>query len=260
MISWEEAVRRLKADPANAELVRACYYDDPLTDAAARFYASGEWKAVRRRIGRGGGRALDIGAGRGISSYALARDGWQVDAIEPDPSGEVGRGAIEALARAAGLSIQIHGSYGETLPFDDGSFDLVYLRQSLHHARDLAGFCAEASRVLKRGGRFIATREHVLQRDEDLQTFLESHPLHSQYGGENAYTLDTYRAAFEAAGLVLESVIEPYSSIINLAPTDPRSLFSGFDIFGIRRRRRIARLNRTGLYPGILYTFVCHRD
>ena len=42
-------------------------------------------------------QALDLGAGRGISSYALAREGWQVTALEPDPSMLIGAGAIRSL-------------------------------------------------------------------------------------------------------------------------------------------------------------------
>ena len=37
-------------------------------------------------IPRKAGRALDLGAGNGILSYALAREGWSVTAVEPDPS------------------------------------------------------------------------------------------------------------------------------------------------------------------------------
>ena len=48
MITWEEAVEQLRRDPAQEELVRSCYYDDPLIAAAERFAASEEWEAVLR--------------------------------------------------------------------------------------------------------------------------------------------------------------------------------------------------------------------
>ena len=187
--TWEEAVLWLKAQPEEVELVRACFFDDPLIDAAERYYASSEWDAVRKLTGPTGGRALDVGAGRGISSYALARDGWQVTALEPDPSAVVGAGAIEQLATASNLPIEVVRDWGESLPFPDASFDLVYGRQVLHHARDLPTLCAEMARVLKPAGTFIATREHVIFKDADLAVFLAEHPLHRLYGGENAYRL-----------------------------------------------------------------------
>ena len=216
--TWEEAVLWLRAQPDQVELVEACFYDDPLIDAVQRYYATKEWEAVRQLTGPAGGRALDVGAGRGISSYALARDGWQVTALEPDPSDIVGAGAIKQLADATKLPIDVVEEWGETLPFSDASFDLVYGRQVLHHARDLATLCAEMARVLKPGGTFLATRENVIFKDADLAVFLAGHPLHGLYGGENAYRLAEYTGAIKAAGIRLTHVLNPWASDVNLHP------------------------------------------
>src|SRR5581483_10567570 len=177
-ITWEEAVQWLREQPDQQALVAACYFDDPLTEAATRFWASAEWKAITALLPTPRGAALDLGAGRGISAYALARDGWEVTALEPDPSCLVGAGAIRSLSKASGLSIGIVTEYSENLPFGDESFDLVNCRQVLHHARDLRQSLREIFRVLKRGGTMISTRDHVISRHEDLQLFLDSHPLH----------------------------------------------------------------------------------
>jgi 2-polyprenyl-3-methyl-5-hydroxy-6-metoxy-1,4-benzoquinol methylase len=216
--TWEEAVLWLRAQPDQIELVRACFYDDPLSEAAERYYASSEWEAARTLTGPAGGRALDVGAGRGISSYALARDGWQVTALEPDPSAVVGTGAIEQLAATSRLPIAVVQEWGEALPFPDASFELVYGREVLHHARDLSTLCAEMARVLKPGGTFLATREHVIFKDADLATFLAEHPLHWLYGGEHAYRLREYKDAIEGAGIRLTRVINPWASAVNLYP------------------------------------------
>jgi ubiquinone/menaquinone biosynthesis C-methylase UbiE len=164
------------------------------------------------------GKVLDIGAGRGISSYAFAKAGCQVTALEPDPSLLVGAGAIQALIDATQYPINIVQSYGETLPFDDNSFDIVYGRAVLHHARDINQFCQEAARVLKPGGIFITTREHVISQREDLETFFAAHPLHKLYGGENAFLLGEYISAIESANLNLTKTISPSASVINYAP------------------------------------------
>jgi len=121
--TWEEAVLWLKGQPDQVELVEACFFDDPLIQAAERYHASSEWEAVRKLTGPAGGRALDVGAGRGISSYALARDGWQVTALEPDPSTVVGTGAIQQLAAASQMPISVIEDWGEALPFPDATFD-----------------------------------------------------------------------------------------------------------------------------------------
>ncbi len=262
--SWEEAVVWLRSQPDQIELVRACFYDDPLRDAAERYSTSTEWQAVRALTGDKRGTALDLGAGRGISSYALARDGWRVSALEPDPSNVVGAGAIRTLALEAKLDIQVEQNWGESLPYHDATFDLVHGRQVLHHARDLQQLCREAARVLKPGGLFIATREHVISKKEDLPLFLAAHPLHEMYGGENAYLLDDYLQAIGEAGLELMSVLNPYQSNINLYPETiadltrrvasklhlPATLIPQF---------LLAHLGARSHAPGRLYSFVAHK-
>ena len=163
-------------------------------------------------------KVLDLGAGRGISSYAFAKAGCSVTALEPDPSLIVGAKAIQYLVDRTQLPIQIIQDYGETLPFQGNTFNIVYGRAVLHHARDLTQLCREAARVLKVGGIFIATREHVISRKEDLSLFLDSHALHFLYGGENAYLLQEYTDAIQSSGLKLTKVIAPFESVINYAP------------------------------------------
>jgi len=217
-LSWEEAVAELRRRPDAVDLVKACFYDDPLVDAADRYWRSTEWHAVRAFLPSSPGAALDIGAGRGIAAYALARDGWHVTALEPDPSGSVGAGAIRSLATVSSLDIQVIQTWGEELPFADAAFDVVHCRQVLHHARDLSQLCRQIGRVLKPGGRLIATREHVITRKQDLPTFLDSHPLHRLYGGENAYLLRDYIDAIAAADIRLDRTLNPMASDINLFP------------------------------------------
>lgn len=217
-LSWEQAVLWLKEQKGSEDLVRACFYDDPLIEAADRYHQSTEWKAVQDLIGGPRGAALDVGSGRGISAFALAKDGWNTYALEPDASAEVGAGAIRRLAAESGVAITVVQEWGESLPFEANFFELVHCRQVLHHARDLRQLCREIARVLKPGGTVIATREHVLSRRGDLSEFLNSHPLHHLYGGENAYLLREYVEALEGAGIKLTSVLNPLQSNINTYP------------------------------------------
>jgi len=216
--TWEEAVQWLRNQPDQAELVRAAFYDDPLISAANRYVRSSEWRALRELLPKEKGHALDIGAGRGISSYALANDGWAVTALEPDPSDIVGAGAVRSLVKESGVNVNVIEKWGESLPFDSNTFDLVYCRAVLHHARDLRELCKEVFRVLKPNGLFVATREHVISKKEDLDAFLNAHPLHNLYGGEHAYLLKEYTGAITDSGLKLEKVLNPASSDINLYP------------------------------------------
>ena len=252
-LTWEQAVLSLRNQPEAQALVLACFYDDPLVEAARRYAASTEWSAVRALIRPPQvGRALDIGAGRGISSYALACDGWQVTALEPDGSDVVGAGAIRQLASDASLPITVVQEWGEQLPFGDASFDLVHCRQVLHHARDLKQLCAEIGRVLKPGGRFIATREHVVSRHEDVPAFQAAHPLHALYGGENAFMQSEYLQAISEGGITVSHILNPKQSDINLYPETQANI----------KRRWAQRLHLPfpQLIPDALLAFVGSRS
>src|ERR1700689_1894579 len=139
--TWEDAVVWLRSRPGQRQLVLDAFYDDPLIAAAERYHASGEWQAVSQLLQGKTGKALDVGAGRGIASYALARDGFDVTALEPDPSSIVGAAAIRALAAEARLSINVVEEFSERLPFADGAFDVVFARAVLHHTSDLDLAC-----------------------------------------------------------------------------------------------------------------------
>lgn len=266
-LTWEEAVAQLLAQEGERELAEACYFDSPVEACAERFYRSEEWAQTRRYLPAvsEGARALDIGAGRGIASYALAKEGWSVSALEPDESGLVGAGAIRELLRHEALDISVVVAEGERLPFEDATFDLVYLRQVLHHAKDLGRLCGEIGRVLKKGGMLVAVREHVIDRHADRERFFEKHPLHRLYGGENAYLLREYIDAIEGGGIRLDVVLPPYSNPVNLAPWNPekirRKLYEKsrlhWPMWSVGFLLRM--LDRFSKQPGRLYSFIGHK-
>ena len=216
--TWEDAVIWLRNQPEKRQLVLDAFYDDPLIAAAERYFRSSEWQAVAHLLKGRSGAALDVGAGRGIASYALARKGFTVTALEPDPSAVVGAGAIRGLAADAKLPIHVVEEFSERLPFADGTFDVVFARAVLHHMRDLELACSEMYRVLRPGGVFVAAREHVISTESDLGQFLDNHPLHRLYGGEHAFVLDRYVSALRAAGFRQLQILSPLKSPINLFP------------------------------------------
>ena len=260
-MTWEQAVEWLRRQPDQGALVKACYFDDPLLDAAKRFHESEEWAETRKRLPAPPGKALDLGAGRGISSYALAMDGFDVTALEPDPSPLVGAGAIQSLTKDSELSIAVVQGWGEHLSFDDDSFDVVHGRQVLHHAHSLPDLCKEAARVLKPGGIFIATREHVVDKPEEIPAFLESLSLYHLSGGENAFPLPQYINAIEIAGLHFREILTPFDSAINYFPQSTEELTEHMRmlwrwLYAPSPEELVSNARQVVCAPGRFFTFV----
>ncbi|MDQ6671598.1 MAG: methyltransferase domain-containing protein [Chloroflexota bacterium] len=219
MMTIPQAVAYLREKPQFAGLIRDAYLDADVVEAARRFTASAEFCEVIRLVGDRvrSGVVLDLGAGAGVASYAFAIAGAKmVYAVEPQLSDEVG--AVARWRMAQGLPIYGIAAIGEQIPLPDASVDVVFARQVLHHIPEPALAIRECTRVLRRGGALLATREHVVDNHRQRREFLASHPIHALAGGENAFPLSAYRRAFLDAGLNLVLELGPWDSIINAFP------------------------------------------
>lgn len=93
---------------------------------------------------------LDMGCGAGHASFAAAHQVKQVVAY--DLSAQMLDVAAQA-AKEKGLdNIATRQGYAESLPFEDGFFDVVISRYSAHHWHDVGRALREVNRVLKPGG------------------------------------------------------------------------------------------------------------
>jgi len=95
----------------------------------------------------------DLGAGEGTFSQLLARRSKKVIAVDnSEKMVEYGR----ELARKHGVkNLEYRKGDLEEVPIRDATVDLAFFSQSLHHAQHPECAVAEASRILKPGGRIV---------------------------------------------------------------------------------------------------------
>ena len=227
-MTWEETIITIRQNEDFKELIEHAYFDEDLELNVSRFGNSKEFKETLSILNKYAPKAssiLDIGCGNGISSINFALNKYHVTAVEPDSSDTVGAGAVKKLKKLYNLdNIEIHEAFAEDINFESNFFDVVYIRQAMHHANNLEKFIEECVRVLKPNGLLLTIRDHVVYNEKDKEWFFESHPLHRFYGGENAYTSKEYKDAIQNAGAEIVEEMKYFDSIINYFPTSDEAL------------------------------------
>jgi len=221
-MNWEKTIVQARTNPEFLHVIEQSYLAEDLVKNVERFRQSEEFIETLKQMASYFGdkklRILDLGSGNGISAISFALQGHEVTAIEPDPSDTVGRGAIKKLCDHFHVLVNVVEGFGENTGMDNVSFDLVYTRQVLHHAADLNAFIKECYRVLKHNGILFTVRDHVIYNEKDKNWFLNTHPFHRYYGGENAFTLNEYTKGFALAGFQIDKMFKFYDSVINYSP------------------------------------------
>ena len=102
-------------------------------------------------------KVLDCGAGYGGAARLLAeRFGCHVDCLNLS---QVQNERNRVITKEAGLSdkIGVYDGAFESLPFDDGAYDVVWSQDAFLHSGDKPRVFAEVARVLKPGGTLVFT-------------------------------------------------------------------------------------------------------
>jgi SAM-dependent methyltransferase len=107
---------------------------------------------------RPGDRVLDLGAGSGFSSEMLARLGYDVFPLDPDLTAlQHNRRRPSFDAQRIQGRVSVAQGVAQQLPFADASFDGIFAMNVLHHVEDLDTVVSEFRRVLRPGGRMVAS-------------------------------------------------------------------------------------------------------
>jgi SAM-dependent methyltransferase len=131
------------------------------------FGGSDRAELFRHYVGGPGRRVLDLGCRYGAlaRTYAAGNDVVGVDVDR------------EALAEAAKLGIEtVWADVEEPLPFEEASFDVVVAGELVEHLRDPAALVGQARRLLRPGGRLVASVPNFYRLKNRLR-FLFGRPL-----------------------------------------------------------------------------------
>ena len=170
-----------------------------------------------------GRRVLEIGCGSAPCSRWLARQGADVVAL--DLSGGMLARAAE-LNRATGTAVPLLQADAGALPLATASADVACSAYGgLPFVADAGAVLAEVTRVLRPGGRFVASVNHPMRwpfpdspDPEDLQitsSYFDRTPYVETDGAGRAVYVEHHRTvgdwvrAVVGAGLVLADLVEP---------------------------------------------------
>ncbi|WP_275466660.1 class I SAM-dependent methyltransferase [Streptomyces noursei] len=160
-------------------------------------------------------RILDAGCGSGTLSAALRDRGAVVTGIDASA------GMLALARRRLGDDAALHVvDLRDCLPFADGAFDDVVASLVLHYLEDWGPTLAELRRVLKPGGRLIASVDHpfvayTIQDPRPDYFANTSYTFDWTFNGQSApmkfwrKPLHTMTDAFTTAGFRLSAIGEP---------------------------------------------------
>ena len=191
---------------------------------------------------RGDERTLDVGCGSGALLLPVARRVPHGLAVGLDYSQAMVE-RCQTEARAQGLAVSLTRGTALALPFPAGRFDVVMANHMLYHVPDIPAAVAEAHRVLKPGGLFIAATNGVNTMPQIDQVHQAAYarlglPAPENYGGHRVssrFNLENGRPPIEAVFGPVSVVRRPdafdfptaepfvryYATLGPLTPDDP---------------------------------------
>jgi SAM-dependent methyltransferase len=223
--------------------------------------------AIRWLLPDGCATAVDLAAGTGLVSRAVAGQAGRVVAVEPDPR-------MAAVLRARSPGVAVLRGVGEAIPLADASADAVLI-SSAWHWLDPARAIPELARVLRAGGRLCVLRSGIDQdagwlrelrhpdrsgRDQQLRDASGSYQTLPRTGqfGHAAQESFSFTRTMSPGELV--DLLATYSQVITASEPDRAEglgwvrseldrLFPGGGPIEVPMRTRCWRADRAGLAP-----------
>ena len=152
-----------------------------------------------------GETALDVGAGTGRFSLKLARQGWNVTAL--DPNSEM-LSIAERAAYRESLRIEfVHSPIEGGLPVLPNAYDLVVCALTLCHVPDLRGAIREFHRALAPCGHLLITDVHPVFVSAGMPTQFVENGITYHLPNE-PHTREDYLQAVADPGLSISTVLD----------------------------------------------------
>lgn len=157
-----------------------------------RFDHGSEYLLYRNMLGRPDGPILDLACGTGLFSRRLAREPELPPVVGMDVSKSMIEEAV-AQSREAGVMVDFVRAEAPYLPFTDQSLGVVLQSGALHLIEDASRLFMEVGRVLRPGGRYVASTY--------LPPTFPTSLLHKR-AGLHPRSEDELRSGIASAGLV----------------------------------------------------------
>jgi SAM-dependent methyltransferase len=187
-----------EADPRAGYARWGARYDEPGNPIIAL-----EEPAVQSLVaGVAPGRVLDAACGTGRHTRYLIARGHEVVGIDITP--EMLERALSSVPEASFLRADLN-----SIPIEDGHFDLVVCGLALGHVEDLGAAVGELARVLRGGGGMVISVLHPVQSHLGWHAPFEDADGRRRFVRENSHSHGDYLAAFRSAGLTVLGCLEP---------------------------------------------------
>jgi len=173
-------------------------------------------------------RVLDVGCGAGALAFAVAPGAREVVAIDSDA-------AMVEIARAhAPSNVRVELGDGESLPFEDGEFDVAATLRTLHHTPHPGRLVTELVRVTKPGGMLLVV-DQLAPVDENEARALNEFERARDASTSRVLPEHELRELFAQLGLTVARAE---------VDREPRDLAAYLDLAGCEGadRDRVARL------------------